>query len=117
MERRRFPRQDVRGTALRATLVLTGGSLLDNNSSRTVEIDAHPFDLSRGGMCVSLGLVAHWTTISREKEIDLVLASGGERKPLKARVVWLEKGDQILGLEFRTPLQDAARFLLPAELR
>lgn len=116
MERRRFPRQDVRETVLKATLVLTGGSLLDSNSFSTVEIEAHPIDLSRGGMCVTLGLDAHWTTISREKEIDLVLASGGECEPLKVRVVWLEKGDQILGLEFKAPLQDAARFLLPAEL-
>ena len=117
MERRRFPRQDVRGTVLKATLVLTGGSLLDGNSSSTIEIDTHPIDLGRGGMRVALGLVAHWTTLSREKEIGLVLANGKDSEPLQARVVRLEDGNQVLGLEFKTPLQDTARFLLPAELR
>lgn len=116
MERRKFPRQDVRGSTLRATLVLAGGSLLNSRSFSTVEIDAHPLDLSQGGMCVSLGLDAHWSTISREKEIDLFLGKGEEREPLKAKVVRLEKGDQVLGLEFKTPLHDMARFLLPAEL-
>lgn len=116
MEKRRFPRQDVRGTVLKATLVLAGGSLLDSSLFSAVEIDARPTDLSQGGVCVTLGLDAHWATISREREIDFILTNGLVSEHLKTRVAWLKEGGQTLGLEFKTPLHDAARFLLPAEL-
>jgi hypothetical protein len=114
VERRKFPRQDVRGTPLKATLVLSGGSLLNRNSFNAVEIETHPIDLSRGGMSLSLGLDTVWATFSPEREVDLHLDCGGDSgSHVRARVVRIEAGDQVLGLEFVSPLEDESPFLQP----
>lgn len=112
MERRKFPRQDVRGTPLRATLVLTGGSLLNKDSFNAVEIETHPIDLSRGGMSVLLGLDSVWATFSPERHVELHLNQTGKpHSRISARVVRVEAGEQVLGLEFESPLEDASPFL------
>jgi hypothetical protein len=112
VERRKFPRQDVRGTPLRATLVLTGGSLLKKDSFNAVEIETHPLDLSRGGMSVAIGLDSVWATFSPERQVELHLNQYGEpHSRITARVVRVEAGDHVLGLEFEAPLEDASPFL------
>jgi hypothetical protein len=104
----------VRGTPFKATLVLTGGSLLNKDSFRAMEIEIHPIDLSRGGMSLTLGLDSVWATFSPEREVDLYLDRGGERESrLRARVVHVQAGDHVLGLEFVAPLEDASPFLQP----
>jgi hypothetical protein len=111
VERRKFPRQDVRGSPLKATLVLTGGSLLNSATHNAVEIDAHPLDLSQGGIRLSLGLKAHWATFSPQREIDLFLVGDeGRRKPFKATVIRFLEQDHELSLEFRNPQWDVAEF-------
>jgi len=114
VERRKFPRQDVRGTPLKATLVLTGESLLKTESYSAVEIDAHPIDLSEGGIRLCLDLDAHWATFSPQKEIDLFLVSGEGRKPVKATVVRYLEDIHELGLEFQDPLDVSQYFLQPS---
>lgn len=118
MERRRFPRQDVREVPLKATLVLAGGSLLKRNLPTAIEIDTHPVNLSRSGVCLSVGLQTTWSTISPAKELELVFERGGERTPVKGRVIHtsVTGQDRFLGVEFSTPLKDVSRFLLPGEL-
>jgi hypothetical protein len=113
VERRKFPRQNVRGTSLKATLVLTGGSLLKTESYSAVEIDAHPIDLSEGG--IRLFLDAHWATFSPQKEVDLFLVNSDERKPVKATVVRYLEDVRELSLEFQDPL-DVSRYLLRPSL-
>lgn len=112
MERRKFPRRDVRGTPLKATLVLTGGSLLNKNSFNAVEIETHPIDLSQGGMSLSLGLDSVWATFSPMREVELYLDRGGLRESrIRARVVHVQAGDHVLGLEFVSPLGEESPFL------
>jgi PilZ domain-containing protein len=112
VERRKFPRQDVRGTPIRATLVLTGGSLLNKDSLNAVEIETHPIDLSRGGMSVLLGLDSVWATLSPEREVELHINRTGEpQSRIRARVVRVEAGDHVLGLEFEAPLETASPLL------
>jgi len=114
VERRKFPRQDVRGTPFKATLVLTGGSLLKKDSFNAMEIEIHPLDLSRGGMSFSLALDSVWATFAPEREFDLYLDRGGDRESrVRARVVRVQAGDHVLGLEFASPLEDASLFLTP----
>lgn len=117
MERRKFSRQDVRGIPLKATLVLSGGSLLKKDSHSAIEIDAHPINLSSHGICLRLGLNATWDTISPTKEVDLFLERGSQRQPLRGKVVHLEQDHRIIGLEFSSPFGDLSRFLVPEELQ
>lgn len=113
MERRKFPRQDVRGAPLKATLVLTGGSLL-SNSAHSVEIETYPINLSRGGMSVSLGFSAVWATISPDREVDLCLGRDGVAESrIRAKIVRVQPWDHVLGLEFASPLENASPFLEP----
>ena len=118
MERRRFPRHDVSGLPLKATLILTGESLLKRNSPHSVEISAHPNNLSQSGISLTLDLNAPWETLSSQTEIELCLERDLVNQPLKGKVVHLQKGDhQTLGLEFVAPLNDMTSFLLPHELQ
>jgi hypothetical protein len=117
LERRKSSRQDVRGIPLKATLVLSGGSLLKKDSHSAIEIDAHPINLSQTGVCLKLDLDASWVTISPTKEVDLFLERGEAREPLKGKVVHFLQGHKVLGLEFSTPLKDLSRFLIPEELQ
>jgi hypothetical protein len=117
LERRKFSRQDVQGIPLKATLVLSGGSLLRKDSHSAIEIDAQPINLSQAGICLRLGLDAAWVTFSHKKEVDLLLERGPERQPLKGKVVHYEEDHQVIGLEFIAPLSDLSRFLLPEELQ
>ncbi len=117
MERRKFPRQDVRGIPFKAIVVLTGGSLLNKESHSAVEIDAHPIDLSQGGIRLSLGLKAHWATFTPQREVDLFLVSDeGRRMPFKATVVRFLKDVHELGLKFRDPVGDVSEFVQRASL-
>lgn len=117
MERRKFPRQDVRGIPLKVTLVLIGGSLLNRASTSAVEIDAQPIDLSEGGIRLSLGLKAHWATFSPQKEIDLFLVSAkGRRMPLKATVIRFLEDVHELGLKFQDPEGNVSEFIQRASL-
>lgn len=117
MERRRFPRQDVRGTPLKAMLILSGGSLLNKDSVNQVEIDAHAIDLSLGGVRLSLDFDAMWTTISPQKDVELFLERDGKMTPVKAKVVHVETEERQLGLEFIHPLDNMSGYLLPHELQ
>lgn len=106
----------MRGTPLKATLVLTGGSLLNKNSFNAVEIETQPIDLSRGGMSVFLELESVWATFSPEREVELHLDRGGERESrIRARVVHVQPGEHILGLEFASPFEDVSP-LFPSQL-
>lgn len=117
MERRLFPRQDIRGTALKARLVLTGGSLLNKNSPAAIEIDAQPVNLSRSGVCLSLSPDVTWDTLTPKKELFLYLEGAGGRCPLQGRIVHKGEGaSTTLGMQFAAPLEDVSQFLLPTEL-
>lgn len=105
-DRRRFPRHDVSKSSLKASLVLSGGSLL-KNSQNSVEIDTHPVDFSRGGMRLSLGLDAVWTTIAPMHEIDISLGDTHDTVR-KARVVHFIPQDHSVGLEFISPFEDVS---------
>ena len=102
---------------LKATLVLTGGSLLRENSPNSIEIDATPINLSRSGILLSLYLDVAWQTLKTNQEIDLHLEKGGDRQSMKGRVVHVEDDHRALGLEFIGPLKDISRFLMPSELQ
>lgn len=117
MEKRKFPRQDVRGTPLKAVLILSGGSLLNEECVSQVEIDAHAIDLSRGGMRVGLDFDAMWTTISPMHSVDLFLERDGRVISLKAKVVHVEESEHELGLEFLHPLESMSGYLMPHELQ
>ena len=116
MERRRFPRQDVRGTPLKATLILAGGSLLKRGLPTAIEINAEPVNLSRSGVCISLGLDTTWETFLMKKEVQLLLERGKESRSLRGRIVHLKDENRTLGLEFDAPLPDFSHLLLPEEL-
>jgi hypothetical protein len=105
-ERRKFPRHDVTKTSLKASLVLNGGSLL-KNSQNSVEIDTNPVDLSRGGMRLSLGLDAVWTTLAPAYEIDVSLGNNHENVR-KARVIHVLPKEHTVGLEFISPFEDVS---------
>lgn len=108
---------------LKATLLLSGASLLKEEVSTSIEIQARPINLSRSGICLTLGVDADWVTISPKKKINLILEGGLEKKSLTGRVVHHDQGAdsiqqrQVLGLEFIPPLDDLARFLVPHELQ
>ncbi len=106
-DRRRFPRHDVSKTSLKASLVLSGGSLLKKNSQNSVEIDTNPLDFSRGGMRLSLGLDAVWSTLAPAHEIDVSLG-GNHETVRKARVVHIMPKDHSVGLEFLKPFEDVS---------
>ena len=118
MERRKFPRLDVRNLPLKATLVLQGSSLLQKNSRNSVEIETRPINLSQGGVCLSMDFNVDWETLTLRKEVEVLLENGPERQPLFGKVVRLERGENhILSLEFASPLRNVTHFLIPEELR
>lgn len=79
-----------------------------------MEIEIHPLDLSRGGISFSLGLDTVWATFAPEREVDLYLDRGGSSESrVRGRVVRVQAGDHVLGLEFQSPLEDASPFLTP----
>ncbi len=120
VERRRFPRQGVGGTSIKATLLLPANSLLKEDFSSVVEIDAKPINISQGGICVSLGMDAVWLMTSSDhhskKELEIVLEHGGKSESLKSCVVRADADHNILGLEFQTPLQYLSPLLVPQEM-
>lgn len=117
MERRRFPRQDLRGKPIQARLVLTGGSLLKKDASHSIEIDVRPINLSRGGVGLTLGVDATWDSIAPSREVTLLLEASGVRAPFRGRVVRYEGGSRLMGFEFDRPLKEISRFLIPVELQ
>ena len=117
VERRRFPRRDLRGTPIQARLVLTGNSLLKRDASHSIEIDARPVNLSRGGVGLTLEVDATWAAIAPEKEVSLLLEASGSRAPFRGKVVRYEGESRLMGLEFDRPLSEISRFLIPVELQ
>ena len=102
---------------LKATVVLNGGSLLHSQACSDVEFDAHPIDLSQGGIRLSLGLQAHWATFSPQREIELFLVNDeGGRIPFRATVVRFLKDSQELSLQFQEPLGHISEFVQKASL-
>lgn len=98
-------------------LILSGGSLLNRNSISQVEIDAHAIDLSRGGVRLSLDFDALWATIAPERDVELYLEREGRMTPVHAKVVYVEREEHQLGLEFLKPLESMSGFLVPHELQ
>lgn len=106
MERRRFPRRNVSGLALKATIVISGESLLAERTPKFVEIDAKPVNISRSGICLSMNLGTPWDTFSPDKELDLFLQRGKTKQALKGKIVHILEGGHIIGLEFCHTLND-----------
>lgn len=100
MERRRFPRQDIRQLPLKATIVISGESLLKEDTPRSVEIDAKPVNISQSGICLSLRFDGRWNTLLPDKEIELFLQRGRVKQSLKGKIVHILEGGQMLGLQF-----------------
>lgn len=118
VERRRHPRQPIAGgSPLEAKVILSGGSLIQSSSPRSIEIGAKPIDVSQGGICLSLTLDVPWETLTPSKEVSLMLTLGQESWLLPATVVRHEKKDRTLGLQFAEALPSLAPFLTPLELQ
>ena len=118
VEKRRYPRQLVSDRSpLEARLILSGGSLIQASSPRSIEIGARPLDLSQGGICLSLQLDVPWETLTPKKEVSLLLTLGEESWLLPATVVRHEKKARTLGLQFSQSLASLTPFLTPPELQ
>lgn len=118
MEKRRFPRRSVsEESELSAKLILSGGSLLNTTSPRSIEIGARPIDLSQGGICLKLKLDVPWETLTPKKQVYLVINSGASGWLLTATVIHHEKDHRTIGLQFAEPLQSLIPFLTPKELQ
>lgn len=113
MERREFPRQDVRGLSLKVAVVIRGGSLISAGKPHVVEIQAQPINLSQTGICLTLIVDAAWQTIMPHKQVTLVLERGSEKKSLMAEVVRVQlQKHPMVGLKFPKPFYDVSKFLL-----
>ncbi len=117
LERRRFPRQDVRQVPLKAAVLLNGTSLITEGTPYLIEIGAHPIDLSQTGISLSLDVDAAWESLVMQKELDLLLTTGSDQEELKGRIVRVVDRAHILGLEFACLLKDFARFFIPSHLK
>ncbi len=106
MERRRFPRRDVSGLPLKATVVISGESLLEERTPKFVEIDAKPVNISRSGICLLINLGTPWNTFSPDKELDLFLQRGKTKQAFKGKIVHILEGGRMIGLEFCHTLND-----------
>lgn len=117
MEKRRFARQSISGgSALMAKVIMSGGSLLETTSPRSIEIGATPLDISRGGVCLSLKLDVPWETLTPHQPVSLLLTLGDQAWLLPAIVVRHEKNHRTIGFQFSEPLTTIAPFLAPPEL-
>ena len=110
-ERRRFLRHNVQDIPLRAVLILTGGSLLNQDLSSVIEIDARPINMSQGGICLSLVFDATWNMISTSKELEISLQNGAKSYSLKGKIVRTVQKDRLLGLEFTSPLLETSSLI------
>jgi hypothetical protein len=118
VENRKFTRQLVtNGSDLSAKLILSGGSLLESTSPRTIEIGAPPLDISRGGIGLSLKLDVPWVTLTPKKRVSLLLSIGSQVWLLPATVVRHQSEEQTIALEFSNPLDTLSPFLTPKELQ
>lgn len=116
MERRKYPRQAVAGPSLRATLVLLGSSLIQEHSYTTFEIDAQPIDLSRSGVGLALRADMEWETLSPSHEVQLSLEKGPLLERLRGTIVYLNRKEHRVGLEFDSPLNRVSHLFVPSEL-
>lgn len=111
MERRKFPRRDLKGSPIRATVILTGGSLLKDDFPTSIEITTEALNISEGGVCLAAPFQTTWETLSPEKEVDLYLtkaeskdgAKDGEGYAVKGTIRRVEKETELLGMEFKNP--------------
>ncbi|MBI3540811.1 MAG: PilZ domain-containing protein [Deltaproteobacteria bacterium] len=111
MERRKFPRHDVKDVPLKAILILNGGSLLKADSPSAIEITTQAIDLSRGGISVALQFDAQWEILSTTRSMDLVIEKDGIQFPTRGHVVRRQARQNLLGLEFESPLRELTAFL------
>ncbi|MBI2980999.1 MAG: PilZ domain-containing protein [Deltaproteobacteria bacterium] len=117
IENRKYPRKPVLSKSpLTATLVLTGGSLI-NTTPRSIEIAAQPLDLSQGGIGLVLKLDVPWETLLPRKEVALHLNMGNQTWRLMAKVARHAKDHRTIGLEFTQPLPGLGPFFTPTELQ
>ena len=118
MEKRRYVRHLLPNeTSFVAKLLLSGGSLLETTTPRTIEIGAHPLNISQGGIGLTLVLEVPWETLTPQKQVTLLLSVGEQIWLLPATVTRHEKDHRTIGLEFKDPLKTLAPFLAPAELQ
>ncbi|QQR81844.1 MAG: PilZ domain-containing protein [Deltaproteobacteria bacterium] len=114
MDRRTHPRQDVRKVPIKASLLIEGGSLINPESSQSVEIRAKAVNLSRTGICIVLPFEALWQTVSPQHEVTLLVESGDERESFHAEVIRVQKkGKTMMGLKFSKPFSNMMRFVIP----
>lgn len=103
--------------SLKATIILKGGSLLRQDFSNEIEIEARPLDLSLSGICITLDLKAHWANIAPHKDVEMILERGHDRQFLRGEIMHMSPGGRRLGVRFAKPLQNMANFLVPHELQ
>lgn len=118
VEKRRYPRQSFsEGSALSAKVILSGGSLLETASPRTIEIGTKPLNISQGGVCLSLLLDVPWETLTPSKQVSLLLTVSDQVWLLPAMVVRHERDHRTIALKFVDPLPSLIPFLTPRELQ
>lgn len=118
VEKRRYPRQSFsKGSALSAKVILSGGSLLEATSPRTIEIGTKPLNISQGGICLSLFLDVPWETLTPSKQVSLLLTVSDQVWLLPAMVVRHERDHRTIALKFVDPLPSLIPFLTPRELQ
>lgn len=102
-----------RDHSVRATIVMTGGSLLSVRNETAIELEGKLINISQGGLCLTLDYDANWDILSSSKELEIHLSNGDQRCSTVGRVTHYGTDRSILGIKFHKPLTDLDTLLNP----
>ncbi len=107
VERRNYERHSLDVThPLRATIIMSGDSLLASSAHTTIELEGKPINISTGGVCLTLDYDATWEMLSSSKELLIHLHNGTEHIETRGRVTHVGGDRSILGIQFFRPLKN-----------
>jgi hypothetical protein len=107
VEKRHYPRQICTDeTGLHVSILLSGGSLIDQQSQHLVQLEGTALDVSCGGVCLSFEFDPDLASLEPDSSVDLVLQHEECQQRLKAKIVHVHEGHKTIGLQFDDPLSD-----------